>query len=47
MKRFGSAAWTIGGHCVSPQPGDCDRDVYPIGIAIAPVRMAGMIKVKE
>jgi hypothetical protein len=36
---------TIGKRYVSPQAGDCDRDVYPIGIALARVRMAGMIKV--
>jgi hypothetical protein len=39
--------WTIGRHYVSPQAGDCDRDVYPIGIALARVRIAGMIKVME
>ena len=39
--------WTIGRHYVSPKTGDYDRDVYPIGIALARVRMAGMIKVME
>jgi hypothetical protein len=38
---------TIGRHYVSPQAGDCDRDVYPIGITLARVRMAGMIKIVE
>jgi len=39
--------WTIGRHYVSPKTGHYDRDVYPIGIALARVRMAGMIKVME
>jgi hypothetical protein len=39
--------WTIGRHYVWPQASDCDRDVYPIGIAPARVRMAGTIEVME
>jgi len=37
----------IGRHYASPQAGDRDRDVYPIGICFAPVRMTGMVKVME